>query len=187
MPGNSPAAHYKCLHDCGAGDGDRTRDIQLGKPWSTLRSTTNQTHTAGHLGPSVALSALIEHDSEHNFSQSTPQPHPLHEQDGIREPQAWDQLCLQLLAQGYRQITYIELTCPVDGDFRGTVDPEYDSREHPCPRCSAPSAYAKLGTGFTRRTLDWEQVARPTPATAKTPERVIASKRKPTRGVSVGR
>src|ERR1035441_4764697 len=48
----------------GAGDGDRTRDIQLGKLRPTFRSTTNQAHTAGLLGPSVALSARIEHDSD---------------------------------------------------------------------------------------------------------------------------
>jgi hypothetical protein len=34
----------------GAGDGDRTRDIQLGKLRSTLRSTKNQAHTVGITG-----------------------------------------------------------------------------------------------------------------------------------------
>jgi hypothetical protein len=53
--------------DDGAGDRDRTGDIQLGKLKPTLRTTQNQAHTAGHLGPNAALSSLIEHDSEHNF------------------------------------------------------------------------------------------------------------------------
>jgi len=43
---------------------------------TTPRSTTNQAHRAGHLGPSAALSARIEHDSEHNFSSSTCVPYP---------------------------------------------------------------------------------------------------------------
>src|SRR6476661_8419534 len=51
----------------GAGDGDRTRDIQLGKLLPTLRSTQNQALGAGHQGPSGALRACIEHNSEHKF------------------------------------------------------------------------------------------------------------------------
>jgi hypothetical protein len=51
----------------GAGDEDRTRDIQLGKLKPTLRSTQNQSHKAGGVRSNVALSALIEHDSEHKF------------------------------------------------------------------------------------------------------------------------
>ncbi len=52
----------------GAGDRDRTGDIQLGKLASIPRPAKNQAFTAGHLRPRAALSALIEHDSEHNFS-----------------------------------------------------------------------------------------------------------------------
>jgi hypothetical protein len=55
----------------GAGDRDRTGDIQLGKLQLTFRPTQNQAHRAGHLGPSAALSARIEHDSEHNFHART--------------------------------------------------------------------------------------------------------------------
>ena len=53
----------------GAGDRDRTGDIQLGKLTPTLRSTQNQADTAGHPGPNAALSSLIEHDSEHKCSR----------------------------------------------------------------------------------------------------------------------
>src|SRR6202035_5243323 len=51
----------------GAGDGDRTRDIQLGKLAARHRSTQNQAFRAGHTGQNVALAALIEHTIEHNF------------------------------------------------------------------------------------------------------------------------
>jgi hypothetical protein len=56
------------LRKLGAGDRDRTGDIQLGKLMEAFRSTQNQAHTAGHIGPFAALLALIEHDSEHNFT-----------------------------------------------------------------------------------------------------------------------
>jgi hypothetical protein len=83
--------------------------------------------------------------------------------------QAWDQLRLQLLARGYRQITYIELACPRDGDFRGSIDPDYDALTYPCPKCNAPSEYAMLGRGFTRRpTSSFEQVAWRVPKAWKT-------------------
>ena len=52
----------------GAGDRDRTGDIQLGKLASCCRLTQNQAFKAGHLGQNVALAALIAHDSAHNFS-----------------------------------------------------------------------------------------------------------------------
>jgi hypothetical protein len=38
---------------------------------STLQSSQNQAHRAGYLGPSAALSARIEHNSEHNFPAHT--------------------------------------------------------------------------------------------------------------------
>jgi hypothetical protein len=60
----------------GAGDRDRTGDIQLGKLEPTCRSSQNQSFRAGHLGPSAALSARIEHDSEHNFPLGTFLPQP---------------------------------------------------------------------------------------------------------------
>jgi hypothetical protein len=49
----------------GAGDRDRTGDIQLGKLAHTFRPTKNQALTAGHARPNTALSALIEHSFEH--------------------------------------------------------------------------------------------------------------------------
>jgi hypothetical protein len=49
----------------GAGDGDRTRDIQLGKLEYTLRSTTNQLLVVGAERPCAALCVAIEHNSEH--------------------------------------------------------------------------------------------------------------------------
>jgi hypothetical protein len=82
--------------------------------------------------------------------------------------QSWDGLRLALTARGYRQITYIELTCPTDGDFRGAISPEFDSPACPCPKCTAPSPYANLGRGFTRReTIPWVRVSRALPASAK--------------------
>jgi hypothetical protein len=49
----------------GAGDRDRTGDIQLGKLASTPRPMANQWFTAGTVGQSAAQWALIEHNSEH--------------------------------------------------------------------------------------------------------------------------
>src|SRR5439155_3950468 len=74
----------------GAGDGDRTRDIQLGKLRPTLRLTTNQAHRAGPQWPSVALSARIEHNSEHNFPQEpTKDLHIMNSEESImRRPLA---------------------------------------------------------------------------------------------------
>jgi hypothetical protein len=40
--------------------------LECGSLTTSVRSTQNQAHTAGHLGPSAALSARIEHNSEHN-------------------------------------------------------------------------------------------------------------------------
>jgi hypothetical protein len=83
--------------------------------------------------------------------------------------QSWDGLRLALAGRGYRQITYIELTCPADGDFRGAISPEFDSPACPCPKCTAPSPYANLGRGFTRReTIPWVRVQRATPTAWKT-------------------
>ena len=59
----------------GAGDGDRTRDIQLGKLAATRRPTINQAPTAGLVGPRAALSALIAHNSAHNFQGSRGRVH----------------------------------------------------------------------------------------------------------------
>lgn len=50
----------------GAGDRDRTADIQLGKLAVSLRLTLNQSHTKGYKWLIAALSADIEHSSEHN-------------------------------------------------------------------------------------------------------------------------
>jgi IS30 family transposase len=50
---------------------------------TTHRSTTNQAHRAGHLGPSAALSACIERNSEHNFSSSTFVPQPPAQQERV--------------------------------------------------------------------------------------------------------
>lgn len=47
---------------------------------TTPRSTTNQAHRAGHLGPSAVLSARIEH----NFSSSTLVPQPPQQERGLR-------------------------------------------------------------------------------------------------------
>jgi hypothetical protein len=52
---------------------------------TTPRSTTNQAHRAGHLGPSAALSACIEHNSEYNFSSSTFVPQPRRNKKGGSE------------------------------------------------------------------------------------------------------
>jgi len=49
----------------GAGDRDRTGDIQLGKLQPNPRSSQNQALGAGHVRRRAALSARIEHDSEH--------------------------------------------------------------------------------------------------------------------------
>src|SRR2546427_8958310 len=49
----------------GAGDGDRTRDIQLGKLKPTIRLTHNQAVAKGATRLNAALSAPIEHNSEH--------------------------------------------------------------------------------------------------------------------------
>ena len=68
----------------GAGDRDRTGDIQLGKLASTLRPTQNQANSKGHVGLSTALLPLIEHNSEHNFTTlalQNPQPPHTKNQD----------------------------------------------------------------------------------------------------------
>ena len=59
------AENVESLKEVGAGDRDRTGDIQLGKLLPNLRSTQNQALGAGHAGSSEALAARIEHDSEH--------------------------------------------------------------------------------------------------------------------------
>ena len=51
-----------------AGIKDGRKRVKLA---STLRSSQNQAHRAGYLGPSAALSARIEHNSEHNFPAHT--------------------------------------------------------------------------------------------------------------------
>ena len=51
----------------GAGDRDRTGDIQLGKLASNRRHKINQRLRKGTEGPGTALWAPIEHNSEHNF------------------------------------------------------------------------------------------------------------------------
>jgi hypothetical protein len=51
----------------GAGDRDRTGDIQLGNLLSVSRFTKNQSLRAGVEGLKMALSASIEHNFEHNF------------------------------------------------------------------------------------------------------------------------
>ena len=58
----------------GAGDGDRTRDIQLGKLQETTRSTENQALTAGTSGQKAALLAPIEHNSEHKTYDAVVSP-----------------------------------------------------------------------------------------------------------------
>jgi hypothetical protein len=55
------------LRMVGAGDRDRTGDIQLGKLMAMLRSTWNQAFRAGLEGQNVALVALVEYTIEHNF------------------------------------------------------------------------------------------------------------------------
>jgi hypothetical protein len=63
----------------GAGDRDRTGDIQLGKLKPTLRSTQNQAHRAGYLRSNAALSSLIEHHSEHKYSHHLTPRHSANE------------------------------------------------------------------------------------------------------------
>jgi hypothetical protein len=63
-------SQLSCWKD-GAGDRDRTGDIQLGKLTPTCRSSQNQAFRTGLVGPNAALAARIEHDSEHNFSNPT--------------------------------------------------------------------------------------------------------------------
>jgi hypothetical protein len=57
------------LRIVGAGDRDRTGDIQLGKLMAMLRSTQNQAFRAGLEGQNAALAALTEHTIEHNCSR----------------------------------------------------------------------------------------------------------------------
>ena len=45
--------------------------LERGSLTTSVRSTQNQAHTAGHLGLSAALAARIEHDFEHNFPVRT--------------------------------------------------------------------------------------------------------------------
>ena len=49
----------------GAGDRDRTGDIQLGKPQETIRPMEIQADTWGTVRQNEALLARIEHDYEH--------------------------------------------------------------------------------------------------------------------------
>jgi hypothetical protein len=56
----------------GAGDRDRTGDIQLGKLKPTIRLTHNQAVAKGATQLNAALSALIEHDSEHKHALAVP-------------------------------------------------------------------------------------------------------------------
>jgi DNA-binding Lrp family transcriptional regulator len=56
--------HLRSLFQRAGIDGGRKR---VNLP-TKLRPTVNQSLTAGIVGPNVALLALIEHDSEHNFS-----------------------------------------------------------------------------------------------------------------------
>ena len=58
------------LRRFGAGDGDRTRDVQLGKLPSNPRHTQNQAFRVGAVRRNAALSASIEHNSEHNSVNS---------------------------------------------------------------------------------------------------------------------
>jgi DNA-binding CsgD family transcriptional regulator len=55
--------HLRSLFQRAGIDGGRKR-VKLP---TNLRSSVNQTLTRGIVGPSAALSALIEHDSEHKF------------------------------------------------------------------------------------------------------------------------
>jgi hypothetical protein len=80
--------------------------------------------------------------------------------------QTWDGIRLDLLALGYRQISYVEVSCPNHGDFRSGVEAVQDV--FPCPRCGRACEAAFLAEGFTRRhPLEWEQVAPALPTAAK--------------------
>jgi len=80
----------------------------------------------------------------------------------------WASLSAELLARGFRRISYFELSCADHGDWRSAV--EADSEFHPaCPRCGRPSEATILAEGFSRRDriLPWECVSPALSAAAK--------------------
>ena len=62
----------------------------------------------------------------------------------------------ELIARGFRRVTYVELYCSQDGCLRigleeGTVDD--DVEQFPCPNCGQQRPGAVIGSGFTTRSV----------------------------------
>lgn len=71
--------------------------------------------------------------------------------------QTWDDIRLDLLALGYRQIHFIEIECTDHGAFRAGVEEMLDT--FACPRCGRSAEAAYLARGFTRKQTTWERVS----------------------------
>jgi hypothetical protein len=63
--------------------------------------------------------------------------------------QTWPELRAELIAQGFYEFYFAELTCKSDGDFRLSfrINSSFTPK---CPKCGSVSDYAILARGFSR-------------------------------------